>query len=101
MIAHPPRTQIADSARENLSEVLRYEAADHPFRHPLDGGLAPGNCGARDEKGAVCGTASGEPWANRRGPPSVPGILSPRKITVKGAPPGRVAMAMAKRDPRH
>ena len=28
------------------------------------------------------------------GPSSVPGILSPRKITVKGAPSGRVAKAM-------
>ena len=28
------------------------------------------------------------------GPSSVPGILSPRKITVKGAPVGRVAKAM-------
>ena len=28
------------------------------------------------------------------GPSSVPGILSPRKVTVKGAPSGRVATTM-------
>ena len=33
------------------------------------------------------------------GPSSVPGILSPRKITVKGAPSGRVATAMAQAPP--
>jgi len=34
-----------------------------------------------------------------RGPSSVPGILSPRKITVKGAPCGRVAARWRKRHP--
>jgi hypothetical protein len=37
-------------------------------------------------------TAAAKTW---RGPSSVPGILSPRKIPVKGAPSGRVAKATA------
>jgi hypothetical protein len=47
-------------------------------------------------RNAALGTASAE---SGRGPSSVPGILSPRKITVKGAPSGRVAKAMAQAPP--
>ncbi len=39
------------------------------------------------------------PAKSGAGPSSVPGILSPRKITVKGAPFGRVAARWRKRHP--
>ena len=40
------------------------------------------------------GTPMAAPAKTEPGPSSVPGILLPPKITVKGAPSGRVAIAM-------
>ena len=73
------------------------------------GHVAPSRAGSPDGRAAAARSAGPLPQVcgTRRyavsmiaaaktggGPSSVPGILSPRKITVKGAPVGRVAKAM-------